>query len=198
MILLGIDPGLAQTGHGVVRHERGRFQALDFGRVRTQARTPMPERVASIHEAVAALLREYDPQTLVLERLYALRDGSTGLAIGQAMGAILLAAHQGQVPVVEYTPTQVKRAVVGYGQATKEQVQFMVQRLLHLAEPPRPNHAADALALCICHTHTTAGGVSLPPSSEVAASASSSLTARVAAALQEDEERRAAHRKRDD
>lgn len=194
MVILGIDPGLAQTGYGVVEYRGGSFRVLDCGLVRTSPRLPLAERVAAIHERFRALIALHHPQVLVWERLYALRDGSTGLAIGQAMGAILLAAHEGGLEVVEYTPTQVKQAVVGYGQATKEQVEYMVRQILGLSQPLPSHHAADALALCICHAHVASGHEGWK-GSPVSPWASPRLEERIAAALEEDEALREAHRR---
>jgi len=157
MVILGIDPGLAETGYGVVEWRQNRSHARQYGCIRTPADQPLAERVAQIHAEVAALIAQHQPEALVLEKLFALRDGRTGLSVGNAMGVILLAAAQAHLPVQEYAPSQVKQAVVGYGDASKEQVQYMVQQILGLADPPRPDHAADALALCLCHLHTGLG-----------------------------------------
>ncbi|HAZ63540.1 MAG TPA: crossover junction endodeoxyribonuclease RuvC, partial [Armatimonadetes bacterium] len=151
MVLLGVDPGLAATGWGLVQSTGPRPASLGYGCLRTSAGEELGVRLLTIHDAIAGLLREHRPAALALERLYQLRDGSTGLAVGQAVGVIRLAAAQAGVPVAEYTPTHVKMTIVGHGQAEKHQVQFMVQRLLNLDELPRPDHAADALALSLTH-----------------------------------------------
>lgn len=154
MILLGIDPGLASTGYGLVRLDGQRCALLEHGCIRTRSTQELGARLAEIHEAIETLIRSHRPAVMAMERLYQLRDGSTGLSVGQAIGVVRLAAFEAGLEVAEYTPTHVKMTLVGNGQATKEQVQFMVQRLLGLDEPPRPDHAADALALCICHLHS--------------------------------------------
>lgn len=190
MVLLGIDPGLAATGYGVVRRETTRYRWLDHGCIRTPAERGIDDRLLDIHERVGELIRSHRPEVMVLERLYQLRDGSVGLSVGQAMGVVRLAASLAGVPVVEYTPTHVKMTLVGNGQADKQQVQFMVQRLLSLPETPRPDHAADALALCMVHVHS---GLSRVAGGAVGASDGE---ARIAAALAADEARRVAHLKK--
>ncbi len=187
MVLLGIDPGLAETGYGVVRRDGPRYVSLDYGCIRTAAATEMGERLRHIHEAVRELTRQWRPEVLVMERLYQLRDGSTGLSVGQAMGVVRLAASLDAVPVAEYAPTHVKMTLVGYGDADKQQIQFMVQRLLNLPEPPRPDHAADALALCVCHLHSGLSRAGRGGEQPAAG------PARVEAALRRDAERRSTH-----
>lgn len=186
MVLLGIDPGLAATGYGLVHRDGPRYRCLAFGCLRTSAGADLGERLRRIHDSVAELVRVHRPAVMVLERLYQLRDGSTGLQVGQAIGVVRLAAAEAGLAVAEYAPTHVKTTLTGNGQATKEQVQFMVQRLLNLSEPPRPDHAADALALCVCHCHSglsrAAGG-----GTEMGGAA------RLAAAVAADEARRAEH-----
>lgn len=189
MVLLGIDPGLAASGYGVVERTGPRYRCLGFGCLRTAAGQPLAERLEAIHRAVAELIRVHRPAVMVIERLYQLRGGETGLRVGGAIGVILLAAGEAGLAVREYTPTHVKTTLTGNGQATKEQVQFMVQRLLGLPSPPKPDHAADALAMCICHCHS---GLSRAAS----AASTSSGGERVAAALAADEARRAEHRRR--
>jgi|YNPNPStandDraft_1061719.scaffolds.fasta_scaffold78807_2 crossover junction endodeoxyribonuclease RuvC len=206
MVVLGIDPGLAQTGHGVVEFTQNRFIVREYGAIRTLAAGSRPQRVQQIHEAVVHLIAVHRPEVLVLEKLFKLRDGSTGLAVGQAMGVILLAAAQAGLPVVEYAPPAIKQAVVGFGEASKEQVQYMVQRLLHLDRTPRPHHAADALAVCICHIHSSLGWEAGPeaPRTPLQARIQAELQAvrpnphlqeRIAQALAKEEERQRAYRK---
>lgn len=191
MVLVGIDPGLASTGYGAVRLEGDRYRHLEHGCLRTRAEQDINHRLLRIHEAVAELILRHRPEALVLERLYELRDGSVGLSVGQAMGVVRLAAVTAGVPVVDYAPTHVKMTLVGNGQAAKHQVQYMVQRLLGLDAAPRPDHAADALALCVCHLHHIQARVPRidgPPGP---------AAERIAAALAADEERRRAHRARE-
>jgi crossover junction endodeoxyribonuclease RuvC len=151
VIVLGIDPGLAATGYGVVAQRGGRLYALDGGVIETPARDAPASRLAAIHARVVDLVGVHAPVALALEALYFGQNVRTAFAVGQARGVVLLAAGQLGVPCLDYTPQQVKSAVCGSGRAAKGQVQEMVQRLLSLPEPPRPDHAADALAVAICH-----------------------------------------------
>jgi crossover junction endodeoxyribonuclease RuvC len=153
MVVLGIDPGTAHTGFGVVARRDGRLVALDGGVIETAAGLPAEQRLATIHARVGALLDEHAPAAVAVEDLYFGVNVRTAFAVGQARGAVLLAAGQRGVPCVGYTPQQVKGAVCGSGRADKEQVQRMVQRLLALAGAPRPDHAADALAVALCHAN---------------------------------------------
>jgi crossover junction endodeoxyribonuclease RuvC len=149
--VLGIDPGLASTGYGVVDRRGGRLLALDGGVIETRAGSPAEERLAEIHRAVAALIDEHEPRALALEELYFGQNARSAFAVGQARGVVMLAAGQRGVACAGYTPQQVKGAVCGSGRAGKEQVARMVAALLALPEPPRPDHAADALAVALCH-----------------------------------------------
>jgi crossover junction endodeoxyribonuclease RuvC len=151
VIVLGIDPGLAATGYGVVAQRGGRLLALDGGVIDTPAGRPSEARLAAIFDRVGDLLAEHDPGAVALEALYFGQNVRTAFAVGQARGVALLAAGQRAVLCVDYTPQQIKSAVCGSGRAAKGQVQDMVKRLLGLPEPPRPDHAADALAVAICH-----------------------------------------------
>ena len=153
MKVLGIDPGLASTGFGVVLRRGGRLAALDGGVVATAAAAAMERRLTTLHERMVALLSEHEPDAMALEALYFGRNAPSAFAVGQARGVVLLAAGQAGVPCVDYTPQQVKGAVCGAGRADKAQVGRMVQALLGLAEAPRPDHAADALAVAICHVN---------------------------------------------
>jgi crossover junction endodeoxyribonuclease RuvC len=153
--VLGIDPGLANTGYGVVCTDgRAGLAALDGGVIETPSRLPIERRLADIHEAVAELLVRHEPDAVALEELYFGQNARTAFAVGQARGAVLLTAGLHGVPCSGYTPQQVKGAVCGSGRAEKDQVARMVMALLGLAEPPRPDHAADALAVAICHANT--------------------------------------------
>ena len=150
MIVLGIDPGTASTGYGVVRSESSRLRALGEGVIATRASLPLEWRLAEIHRRVGELLDHYQPQALALEEIYFGANARTAFAVGQARGVVLLAAGQRQVPSRSYTPQQVKAAVCGHGGADKAQVARMVARLLGLGGPPERDHAADALAVAIC------------------------------------------------
>jgi crossover junction endodeoxyribonuclease RuvC len=154
VIVLGIDPGLANTGYGVVARRDGRLVALDGGVIETPAQAPQERRLADIHAAVDALIAEHDPVALALEQLYFGQNVRTAFAVGQARGVVMLAAGQRGVPCASYTPQQVKAAVCGSGRAQKDQVARMVMTLLALREEPRPDHAADALAVAICHANS--------------------------------------------
>ncbi|MCW2971418.1 MAG: ruvC [Solirubrobacterales bacterium] len=153
VIVLGIDPGLANTGYGVVARRGGRLLALDGGVIQTPAHAPPELRLAEIHAAVDALLCAHEPDAMALEELYFGQNVRTAFAVGQARGAVMLAAGQHGVPCSGYTPQQVKGAVCGSGRAAKDQVGRMVQALLALEDEPTPDHAADALAVAICHAN---------------------------------------------
>jgi crossover junction endodeoxyribonuclease RuvC len=153
MIVLGIDPGTANTGYGVVALARGRLAALDGGVIETAAGRAAERRLAAIHGRVAELLAEHRPDAVALEDLYFGANARSAFAVGQARGVVMLAAGQSGVPCASYTPQQVKAAVCGTGGAAKDQVARMVQALLALPAPPRPDHAADALAVAICHVN---------------------------------------------
>jgi len=153
MIVLGIDPGTAHTGYGVVARQSGRMVALDGGVVQTSPASDPAARLAAIHARVAALLDEHQPEAVAVEELYFGANVRSALAVGQARGVVLLAAGQRGIPCWSYTPQQIKGAVCGSGRAAKDQVQRMVQSLLSLAELPQPDHAADALAVAICHAN---------------------------------------------
>ncbi len=154
MIVLGIDPGTANTGFGVVERRTGRLVALDGGVVRTAPELAAELRLAAIHARVDELLDEYAPSVVALEDIYFGANAASALAVGQARGVVMLAAGARGIPCRSYTPQQVKSAVCGSGRAAKDQVQRMVQGLLSLADLPRPDHAADALAVAICHHYS--------------------------------------------
>jgi crossover junction endodeoxyribonuclease RuvC len=154
MIVLGIDPGTAHTGYGVVALRGSAMVALDGGVVHTAAGEDPGARLAVIHARVAELLDEHRPEAVAVEELYFGANVRSAFAVGQARGVVLLAAGQRAIPCWSYTPQQIKGAVCGSGRADKRQVQRMVQTLLSLAELPRPDHAADALAVAICHANS--------------------------------------------
>jgi crossover junction endodeoxyribonuclease RuvC len=151
MVILGLDPGTAATGYGLVSVEGSRLRAVDHGCVRTDAHTPPEERLAAISGAVDALLAEHEPAAVAVEEVYVGGNPRTALAVGQARGAILAACGLRHIAVSEYSVSTIKSAVCGYGRAEKAQVQRMVTAVLGLAEPPGSEHAADALAAAICH-----------------------------------------------
>ncbi len=151
MRILGIDPGTATTGYGVVELAGGCYRLLDYGCIQTPAHLAMPERLNMIYQAMECLLAEVEPDEVAIEELFFNRNTTTALTVGQARGVLLLAAARRGQPIGEYTPLQVKQAVACYGRAQKKQVQYMVCRILNLKETPKPDDAADALAVAICH-----------------------------------------------
>ena len=153
MIILGIDPGTAHTGYGVVISHGTRLAALDGGVIETRAGVPLERRLADIHARVCDLIREHQPQAVAIEDLFFGNNARSAFSVGQARGAVMLSAGLCGVPAYSYTPQAVKQAVCGSGRAEKNQVQRMVQALLTLEELPQPDHAADALAVAICHVN---------------------------------------------
>ena len=152
MIILGIDPGVATIGFGLVRAERNRNQLLRYGVITTPPGIPLSNRLLQISNDMEELIHAFHPDEMAVEELFFTKNITTDIAVAHGRGVILLAAEKLGVPVFEYTPMQVKQAVVGYGKAEKRQVMLMTQRLLHMKEIPRPDDAADALALAICHS----------------------------------------------
>jgi len=153
MIVLGIDPGTASTGYGVVYGRGSTLRALEAGVIETPAGMALERRLADIHEQVGELIDRHGVDALAIEELFFGANVRTAFAVGQARGVVLLAAGQRGTPSLSYTPQQVKAAVCGHGRADKGQVGRMVQRLLALPEVPRPDHAADALAVAVCHVN---------------------------------------------
>ena len=160
MIVLGIDPGTAALGYGIVESSRGRVREVDHGCLVTSPDTALPERLLAVHAIVDELIAVHSPRLLAIERLFFSKNAQTAFAVGQARGVVLLAAAQHRVPVVEATPNEVKSAIAGYGAADKEQVQRMVQLVLGMAELPRPDDAADALAIAVWGAHSAREGSS--------------------------------------
>jgi len=154
MRVLGIDPGIAITGYGLVEEVRGDLRPLVFGVIRTPANQPLPRRLQLIYRAVSDLAEEWEPEAAAVEELFFSRNVRTAMSVGQARGVALLALADAGLDVAEYTPLVIKQAVTGYGNADKAQMQEMVRLLLELAEVPRPDDAADALAVAICHLHS--------------------------------------------
>jgi len=151
--LIGIDPGLAATGWGVVRFDGSRFTHVAHGVVRTDPDSALSDRLLSIHKAIQKLLRTYGPSEAGVEELYFARNASSAMQVAHARGVVLLALGQRGIPVECYSPQHVKQAVIGRGRADKDQVQRLVSVVLGLAELPAPDHAADALAVAICHAN---------------------------------------------
>lgn len=154
MRILGIDPGYAIVGYGVLDHQGNRFRPVNFGAVITSADMPFVKRLHKIHLDITAVIEAYHPEAMAIERLYFTNNQKTGIDVAQARGVVILAAVQNGLEVFEYTPLQVKQAVVGYGKAEKKQVMAMTQRILDLPEVPKPDDTADALAIAICHAHS--------------------------------------------
>lgn len=154
MRVLGIDPGIATMGFGFVDKEGHRLTPVQYGCIQTAAGTAVEVRLMQIYEAACSLLDRYKPDTVAVEKLFFNKNVTNAFSVGQARGVFMLAAAQRGLSVGEYTPLQVKQAVVGYGNAEKKQVQEMVKILLKLAAPPKPDDVADALAVAICHAHS--------------------------------------------
>ncbi len=158
MIVLGIDPGTAALGYGVIEATRGRLREIDHGCLETSADLPLPDRLLAIHRVVDDLIALHEPAVVAVERLFFSRNAQTAMGVGQARGVVLLAAAQHGVPVREATPNEVKSAIAGYGAADKAQVQRMVQVVLGMTEPPRPDDAADALAIAVWAANSESSG----------------------------------------
>jgi crossover junction endodeoxyribonuclease RuvC len=154
MIILGVDPGYAITGYGVIDYRQNRFRVLDFGVISTAASLPFPSRLLRIADELDALVRTWQPQAMAVEELFFSRNTTTAIGTAQARGVAVLSGARASLPIYEYTPMQVKLAVTGYGKAEKLQVQQMVRILLALESIPKPDDAADALAVAICHAHS--------------------------------------------
>lgn len=151
MVILGIDPGTAICGFGIVEKNNYQFKLIDYGAVNTPATMSLEERLVRIYDGICLLIDRYHPDEMAVEELFFNNNAKTALSVGQARGVILLAGAHKQVPLYEYTPLQVKQGIVGYGRADKKQVQFMVKTVLQMKETPKPDDAADALAIAICH-----------------------------------------------
>ncbi len=155
MRVLGIDPGLAIVGWGVVDRLNGMtFQPVGYGSINTPAHTEIPYRLAMIHKNMNRIIEKYKPDEIAVEELFFTNNITTGIAVAEARGVILLAAEEHGIPVAEYTPMQVKQAVVGYGLAEKRQIIAMVTSLLNLPKPPKPDDTADAIAIALCHGYS--------------------------------------------
>lgn len=155
-IILGIDPGIADTGFGVIeKTDSHRLTCLDYGSIKTKAKTELAERLEIINQELNKIIKKYKPGLIAVEQLFFCKNVKTALVVGQARGVILLTARQSKIPTVEFTPLQVKQAVSSYGQAPKMQVQKMVKLLLNLKEIPKPDDAADALAIAICAANSS-------------------------------------------
>lgn len=152
MIILGIDPGLAIVGYGVIEYSGNKYTAIDYGCIITESNINLPERLKIIYKELSDLIDEYNPEDIAMEELFFNKNVKTAIKVGQARGVEILAAINKGKAIYEYTPLQIKQSVVGYGRAEKMQVQEMVKLLLNLKKIPKPDDAADALAVAICHS----------------------------------------------
>ena len=154
MIILGIDPGLAIVGYGVIDYTASRFKVLDFGAIKTPAGKKTEDRLCAIHRGMEQLIGRYHPEEMAIEELFFTKNVTTGIAVAEARGVILLSAREKGLQIGEYTPMQVKQAVVGYGGAEKKQVIMMVRSILNVGEELKLDDTADALAVAICHAYS--------------------------------------------
>lgn len=155
MRILGIDPGYAIVGWGVIDYENSRFRVVDYGSVQTKAGTDTVERLEKVYQGINTIIERYKPEHMAIEELFFNTNATTAIVVAEARGVTLLAARQHGLKIGEYTPLQVKQAVVGYGRAEKSQVMDMVKRICALPAPPRPDDAADAVALALCHARSS-------------------------------------------
>jgi crossover junction endodeoxyribonuclease RuvC len=154
MIILGVDPGTATTGYGLIRKEGQKYSLIHYGCILTPAKTPLHDRLDTIYEELSDIIDEHTPDHMAVEELFFAANAKTAIAVGQARGVILLAGKKKGISIFEYTPLEVKMALTGYGRADKNQIQQMVKTLLSLPEIPKPDDAADAIAIAICHAQT--------------------------------------------
>ena len=154
MRILGIDPGVAIVGFGVIESDRGQQRMIQYGAITTQAGLPLATRLVQIGNDLEQLIEQFQPDELAIEELFFSKNITTGIAVAHGRGVVLYTAEKMQIPIYEYTPMQIKQAVVGYGLAEKKQVMDMTRRLLKLKSIPRPDDAADALAIAICHARS--------------------------------------------
>lgn len=155
LIIMGVDPGIAILGYGLLNMEGNRFNIISKGAIVTESTMSMPDRLSYIYNELNLLLRKYNPDAYAIEELFFNKNIKTALTVGHARGVAILAASNNKVPIYEYTPLQVKQAIVGYGRADKKQMQQMVKLLLSLEEIPKPDDVADALAVAICHGNSS-------------------------------------------
>lgn len=153
MLILGIDPGTATTGYGIINSEGGRTTAITYGAIITSPKKSPADRLLAIYNQLEELIDTHKPDVVVTERLFFSKNETTAFSVGRTVGIILLLAAQKNIPTLEYTPMEIKQAVVGYGGAEKKQIQYMVTRILNLKETPKPDDVADALAIGVCHAH---------------------------------------------
>ena len=154
MIILGIDPGIAIVGYGVIEYTSNKFKVLGYGAITTPAKTRLSSRIKTIYDDINEIIRKYNVEAVAIEELFFNKNVKTAIDVAHARGVIILAATNAGLPVYEYTPLQVKQGVVGYGRAVKSQIQEMVKAILNLNSIPKPDDVADGLALAICHCHS--------------------------------------------
>lgn len=154
MRILGIDPGYAIMGYGVLDYTGNRFTTIEYGAITTSAEMPMPERLKALYDGLMNVINEYHPDEASIEELFFHNNAKTAIGVGEARGVAILACVEGGLEIFEYTPLQIKQALAGYGQASKKQVQSMVKMILNLSEVPKPDDTADAVAAAICHAHS--------------------------------------------
>lgn len=155
MIVLGIDPGLATTGYGVINSQNGKLEVINYGCILTKSSLPLSTRLLTIYEETKKLIITYKPDAIIIEEIFFCKNVKTGLQIGHVRGVIMLAAIEANIELAEYTPLQIKQALTGFGRADKKQIQEMVKILLNLKVIPKPDDAADALAVAICHIYSS-------------------------------------------
>jgi crossover junction endodeoxyribonuclease RuvC len=154
MIVLGIDPGTAITGYGIVQElPDGRLQSISHGVIRTSSKIDMPNRLVILYKELTKIVSEFQPESCAVEKIFFSKNVKTAISVGQGRGVVLLALAQGNMEVGEYTPNEIKQSITGYGSADKRQMQEMVKVLLKLDDIPKPDDAADALGVAICHIH---------------------------------------------
>ena len=154
MRILGIDPGYAILGYGIIEMRGNRFKVIDYGTVTTEAGMEMPDRLKVLYNSLMELIGRFEPEVASVEELFFNTNAKTAILVGQARGVALLACSNSGLEIAEYTPLQIKQALVGNGRAEKKQVQFMVKTILNLKEAPKPDDTADALAAALCHGHS--------------------------------------------
>ena len=159
MRILGIDPGYAIMGWGVIDVEGNRFRVVAYDSLLTDKETPMPERLKELYEGLTEIILKYHPDEASIEELYFNNNAKTAILVGEARGVAVLACADGNIQINEYTPLQIKQALVGYGRAEKKQIQEMVKTILNLEKVPKPDDTADALAAAICHAHSSGGSL---------------------------------------
>lgn len=154
IVILGIDPGLADTGFGIIKKQGNKLEIIDYGCIKTKAKTPTETRLMEIFQSLEKIIKKYNPEIIAIEQLFFCKNVKTALAVGQARGVIILTAGTNNLTVAEFTPLQIKQALTGYGKASKKQIQDMVKIILKLNSIPKPDHAADALAAAVCCAHS--------------------------------------------